>query len=72
MAHYRIYFVDETGHVFEGQDCEAVDDLAALDQATALSRNHSLEVWQASRCVAKIAKGGAAMPIDKTGSSPQL
>jgi hypothetical protein len=70
MAHYRIYFLDETGHVFEGQNCEAVDDLSALERATALSEKHSVEVWEASRCIAKIAKGGAPVPVDNAVSPP--
>jgi hypothetical protein len=69
MANYRIYFMDETGHVFEGQNYEAEDDLSALNKATALSETHGVEVWQRSRCVAKIAKGGAAVPIDNAASS---
>lgn len=70
MANYRIYFLDETGHIFEGQNCEAEDDLSALNKATAFSEKHSVEVWQASRCVAKIAKGGTAVPVDKSAPPP--
>jgi hypothetical protein len=70
MAHYRIYFLDETGHIFEAQDCEASDDLSAFNKATAFSKNHSVEVWQSSRCVTKIAKGGSVMPLQQAAPQP--
>jgi hypothetical protein len=30
MTYYRVYLLDEGSHVFEGRDCDASDDLAAL------------------------------------------
>jgi hypothetical protein len=70
MAHYRIYFLDETGHVFEAQDCDAADDLSAFNKASILSKDRHVEVWQSSRCVAKIVKGGTAMPLEQSASQP--
>ena len=72
MTHYRIYLMDERGHVFEGRDCEAEDDLAALEAATPLSRDRQIEVWQATRCVAKLQKGGDAMPADEPAVAPEM
>jgi hypothetical protein len=70
VAHYRIYFVNETGHVFEAQDCDAADDLSAFNKATALSKSYNVEVWQSSRCVAKIAKSGSATALEQSAPHP--
>jgi hypothetical protein len=72
MTYYRIYLLDERGHVCEGRDCEVADDLAALEAATPLSIDRRIEVWQATRCVAKIQKGGGALPVDKVIVPPEL
>jgi hypothetical protein len=62
MNRYRLYFLNADGQLFRGQDCEAADDRAALEIAMALSRDHAIEIWQATRPVARLRRGGDAVP----------
>lgn len=72
MIHYRIYLLNEAGHVFQGLDCEVADDLEALELAMPLSRDRPVEIWQAKRCVAKLQKGDEAMLADEPVAAPEL
>jgi len=63
MFRYRIYFLNESGHVLAGEDIEALDDFAALEAAKSLSSDCAVEVWQSTRCVARFPKNGNAMPL---------
>jgi hypothetical protein len=65
MNNYRLYFLDEAGRVFKGQDCDAVDDLTALEIAISLSKDHAIEIWQSTRRVAKLQRGGDAAPYEE-------
>ena len=57
---YRLYCLDETQHIIVARGIVVLDDLAALREAEALCEEHAIEIWQGTRRVAHVAKGGAA------------
>jgi len=55
MPDYRLYCLDERGHIHHPHDFRADDDAAALTAAT--DREHpqrDSELWQGARMVAKL------------------
>lgn len=60
MCDYRIYLLDQTGHIHLGYDFQGGDDLSALVESKKYSRNSGIEIWQRSRLVARIGQGAEA------------
>ena len=60
MHDYKIYILDQTGHIILAYDFEGPDDLSALDESKKHSDKSSVEIWQQSRLVARIGQGGEA------------
>lgn len=59
---YRFYFVDEFGRIIGAKDHEAAEDGDAITDAQILSVRGPVVVWEGTRPIAKIAKGGQAEP----------
>ena len=57
MAHYRLYLLDDTGHIREGMDLDCADDDAAIAIASAYVDRCAVEVWQQTRRVAHLPEG---------------
>lgn len=70
MKLYRFYFLDENGHITKGLDHQARDDVSALEAAIALAAEQTIEIWQSTRRVAKLLKGGNAVPFDDAAEMP--
>ena len=51
---YRVYFLDDDGHVFAREDIIADNDEEAVHSATQLQNGQAIEVWQRDRRVALI------------------
>jgi hypothetical protein len=66
MKQYKFYFLGKDGHIVNGLDVPAADDLAALEAAIPLSRDQAIEIWEATRRVARLTKGGGAAPFDES------
>ena len=62
LAHYRLYYVGESGHFFRCEEFEAADDQAAIAWSVALRRDHPAELWCGARMVAGFP--GPAPPRD--------
>ncbi len=60
MTYYRFYFLDGTGHIVRAQEFDAADDVAALEAAQKLCGDGAMEVWDGTRCVARIGPDGRA------------
>jgi hypothetical protein len=60
MPLYRFYYVDQFGHIFGRSECEAEEDLAALDAAERFADRHGVEIWCEERFVTRIKQGGEA------------
>ena len=60
MKIYRINCMDENDEIVSTQDFTCRDDLAALDKANLLCKDHGIEVWDSERRVVWMRKGGAA------------
>jgi hypothetical protein len=55
MAHYRVYSLDDEGHILGPANVITCDnDERAIDEVRKLKGYFSVEVWQADRLVAKI------------------
>ena len=54
MAHYRLYLLDDTGHIREGMDLDCANDDAAMAIASAYVDRCAVEVWQQTRRVAHL------------------
>jgi hypothetical protein len=62
MKNYKIYSLDEVGHIALAQNMECADDLDALDWAeNAAGHGPGMEVWQGSRLVARVKPGNAPL-----------
>jgi len=51
MADYRLYFLDEQGHVRRALDMECRDDAQAIAVVTEHLSDQAMELWQGSRKV---------------------
>ena len=60
MAYYRLYRINDLNHIVSVIECEAADDLTALDEARNYCGNCEVEIWERSRLVARLAKDGSA------------
>ena len=46
MLQYRLYFLDEQGHIARAIVIEGADDADAIAQATAKGDGRAMELWQ--------------------------
>ena len=58
MQQYKIYIVDGSNRITRAFDYEGIDDLAALEKAKSYTLADAVEVWQQTRLVVRVAKGG--------------
>ncbi len=66
MKQYEIHLLDRLQVPVIVRAYVAQDDLAALDEAERLYKNHDIEVWHGDRRVARVEKGNAALlPQDR-------
>jgi hypothetical protein len=54
MAGYRLFCLDEGGHIVDRVDFDAPDDDAAIAVARTTYAHHSCELWELGRRVALI------------------
>jgi hypothetical protein len=52
MADYRIYLIDETGHIRRVKEVEAASDEAATAAAREFAAGERFEIWNRARLVA--------------------
>lgn len=60
LSLYKLYCIEDDGHVQKGHDCRARDDLGALDRARAICSPHGAEIWHGTRLVARVKPDGTA------------
>jgi hypothetical protein len=53
---YRLYFVDDRGHIERALELETATDEDAIAAVQQYRNGKDLELWQRARVVAKIAK----------------
>jgi hypothetical protein len=51
---YRLYFMNDKGHITDAVELLCDDDEKALDTAEQYRDGRDLELWQLGRCVKKI------------------
>jgi len=61
VRNYKLYSLDRNGRVFSVEDCEARDDLSALDAGRARCADNDVEVWQEGRRVGRLKKGNGGL-----------
>ena len=54
MGHYRLYFLDEQGHIKRPLDLECETDEDALEAASQHRHQHGTELWEGKRLVGRI------------------
>jgi hypothetical protein len=59
MCHYRAYILNRDGLIMEAVELDCADDAAASEYAKQFADGHDVELWQAARVVAKVAKSMA-------------
>ena len=69
LSEYKIYCIDDDGHVAMRHDYDARDDLASLERAKELCGQYEMEVWQGKRFVARVTKDGAASFVEPSAQS---
>jgi hypothetical protein len=57
MQRYRVYLLDEHGHISSAVDLECPDDDAAKEAAKELVGDRDAELWQQDRLVAVFGRG---------------
>ncbi len=63
---YKLYRLDNSGHIVSGRDIVVRDDLAALQEAEKDCERFAVEVWQGGRRVARVKIGDAPLgPEDR-------
>jgi hypothetical protein len=58
MADYRLYLMDDDGHILRGIDLAAPDDKEAFELVRLRDDPGDVELWCGTRKVASIPKGG--------------
>jgi hypothetical protein len=58
---YQMYYLTPENHIVNHLAFSGRDDLAALDKARSLSRDHAIEIWDSKRRVALVKKVDAAL-----------
>jgi hypothetical protein len=53
MAHYRLYFLNNDGHINGARDLESSNEEEAYTRAEMMSEGRDWELWQGSKVIAK-------------------
>ena len=61
MSDYKLYFLDDTGHIARAMDLECHDDIEAIALARSYPCKHGIELWQRARKVGTVM--GAEMTL---------
>jgi hypothetical protein len=61
MPSYRLHYLNTGNRILNDMEHFCGDDLAALDRARGLSKDHAIEIWQEKRRVALVKRGDAAL-----------
>ena len=62
MLEYKLYRLDSTAHhIICAKDLLARDDLDALREAEMICNESAVEIWQGTRCVARVKKDNAEL-----------
>jgi hypothetical protein len=67
MPEYRVYIVDPAGHFTDVREIYCSSDLVAVECATELTRDHTVEVWHRGRLIKKLDRAR-----DPRGSSTDI
>jgi hypothetical protein len=59
MAGYRLYFLEDKGHIQKAMELECADDDEAIKTSERYRQGVDLELWQLARVVTKLPKKGA-------------
>jgi hypothetical protein len=54
MSEYKLYFLDESGHITSAMDLDCRNDHDAIAVARSLPGKHGRELWQYARKVKEI------------------
>ena len=54
MASYRVYFIDDHGHIRSARERECETDAEALAFAEQVAEGQSVEIWNRARLVGRI------------------
>ena len=54
MAEYRAYVIGDDDHIVSAQPLICEDDLTAIEQATALFADRTIEIWSGDRFVIRL------------------
>ena len=58
MANYRALILNSDNSIFSEETLSAEDDESAIAEARKLVHQHNIELWEGSRMVALLTKGG--------------
>jgi hypothetical protein len=58
---YKLYSLDETGHIVSARDVHVGGDLAALREAEMACGKNAIEVWQGARRVGHVNLGNTLL-----------
>jgi hypothetical protein len=50
---YRLYFLDEDGHITNAQAIDCPDDDHALRELERIQHQHAVEIWERARLVGR-------------------
>ena len=59
MLGYRLYFLNDVGHIVDATEAELVSDDQAVEWAEQKRDEHDLELWSGARVVARIPRAPA-------------
>jgi hypothetical protein len=65
MPNYKIYIVDGRNHITNAHDYVGTDDMSAFHRANILRAGDAAEIWQSTRLVSRIPKGGEADAVTR-------
>jgi hypothetical protein len=54
MVEYRVYTVDDDGHIVKSTPLICDDDAQAMQQAREICKGDTLEIWSGERFVARL------------------
>lgn len=60
MSGYKLYVLDSERRIKLAYDFHGADDAAALEESKKHSGEGAIEIWEKSRLVARIERGGEA------------
>ena len=61
MSYYKIYILDLNRRIRLAYDFHGADDASALEESKKHSGESAIEIWEQSRLVARIERGGDAV-----------